>query len=427
VGGGLLLAVGIVLLGVRGTAPDWLSMQVAYAVSFTGLSLCITSLRLEAGHSPGPLQWACCATALALTLATEPVGPLPRQPVTSGISTVMTAGLALASWSLARSRPSRSARLMAVLYGVTAAVLLLRTLRAVFWGPAGDSDGLLVASLIATLASAITANVGYVGMALDSSRRQEEQQREAMQALHARQLELEAATRARDMVAAERTRTTRMLAHEVRQPLHNAAVALQSAIGTLRRSQDPTEAARAIEQAQAVIRRVGATLDNTVAATTLLSGEGRLQSVDADLKMLVDLCLGDLPPEAKPRVRVDYLADARSAQLEPTLVRLALRNLLTNATLYAPPHTTVALRILDSDDPLAVVFEVTDEGPGIPESLRDRIFEQDVRGEHPTVPGYGLGLHVVQRVAKLHGGRIEWRPNQPQGSVFRLTLPQGGP
>ena len=41
--------------------------------------------------------------------------------------------------------------------------------------------------------------------------------------------------------------------------------------------------------------------------------------------------------------------------------------------------------------------------------------------------GTGLGLAVVRRLADLHGGSIEWRPNQPQGSVFRLVLPQGDP
>ncbi len=57
--------------------------------------------------------------------------------------------------------------------------------------------------------------------------------------------------------------------------------------------------------------------------------------------------------------------------------------------------------------------------------LRARVFDEGVRGEQPTVPGHGLGLHVVKRVAQLHGGRIDYAPNTPQGSVFRLTLPQG--
>jgi signal transduction histidine kinase len=143
--------------------------------------------------------------------------------------------------------------------------------------------------------------------------------------------------------------------------------------------------------------------------------------------VLIDLCLGDLPPESRARIRVDYRADARSAQLEPTLMRLALRNLLANATLYAPRDTPVDLRVLDSDQPLALVIEVADQGPGIQADLRERIFDEGVRGEQTTVPGYGLGLHVVKRVARLHGGRIDWRPNEPHGSIFRLTLPQGDP
>jgi len=426
-GGGLLLAAGFVLLGLRGRAPDPLSMQLAYALSFTAMALCVAALRMEAALQPGTGLWVATAIAVALTVATHPMGPLPRQPVTTALSALLCGWLAWASWTLASRRRSRSAWLMAVLYALTTAVLAIRAAQAIFWAPASDADALFLASLVATLASAITANIGYVGMALDQARAQEVQQRAALQALHDNQVAMETAARAREVVANERARTTRLLAHEVRQPLHNAAVALQSALGTLGRSQDPAEASRAIEQAQGVIRRVSATLDNTVAATALLSGEGRLSTVDTDLQVLIDLCLGDLLPEARPRVQVAYRADARSARLEPTLVRLALRNLLTNATLYAPADTPVVLSVLDSDEPLALVLEVADQGPGIPDELHDRIFDEGVRGEQSTVPGYGLGLHVVKRVARLHGGRIDWRPNEPCGSVFRLTLPQGDP
>jgi signal transduction histidine kinase len=426
-GGGLLLAVGFVLLGLRGHVPGTISMQVAYVLSFVGLALCVAALRVEAGRRPGAGHWLVAAVAVALTMATLPLGPLPRQPVTSSLSAMMSGWLAWSAWALWRSRASRSARLMTVLYVVSTAVLGVRAAQSSFSAPASDSDPLFIASLVVTLASVIAANIGYVGMALDQARARELQQRAALQALHDSQVAMETAARAREMVANERARTTRLLAHEVRQPLHNAAVALQSAVGTLGRSLDPAEASRAIEQAQGVIRRVSATLDNTVAATALLNGEGRLSTVDADLQVLIDLCLGDLPPEARPRVQVAYRADARSARLEPTLVRLALRNLLTNATLYAPPGSPVELRVLDSDEPLALVLEVADQGPGIPDELHDRIFDEGVRGEQSTVPGYGLGLHVVKRVARLHGGRIDWRPNDPRGSVFRLTLPQGDP
>jgi signal transduction histidine kinase len=319
---------------------------------------------------------------------------------------------------------------MALLFVLMSLGLIIRGLSYLFGlntTAAFTPDPLFLLTLFLTLFAAVAGNIGFMGLALDQARATAREQRAALQALRDNQMALDGAARTREAVASERARTTRLLAHEVRQPLHNAAVALQSAVGTLSRSREPAEAARAIEQAQSVIRRVSATLDNTVAATALLTSEGRISTADADLQVLIDLCLGDLPPEARPRVQVDYRADARSVRLEPTLARLAVRNLLANATLYTPADSPVILRVLDSDDPLALVIEVIDEGPGIPDALRERIFDEGVRGQQATVPGYGLGLHVVKRVAKLHGGRIEWAPNQPKGSIFRLTLPQGDP
>ena len=84
----------------------------------------------------------------------------------------------------------------------------------------------------------------------------------------------------------------------------------------------------------------------------------------------------------------------------------------------------MVLRVVDSDEPLALVFEVTDLGPGIAADLQPRLFERGARGSH-GLPGHGIGLHVVRRVMELHGGSVDVRPNTPRGSVFRLWLPQG--
>lgn len=429
---GLLFAAGMILYGLRGRAPDLLTVYVANASALLAGTLQVLVLRREAQRwAPVlPLLGACAAAVGALAIADQTLGEPVRQALANLLLGLFALAQSLSAWQLGRARRSRSARMMALLYGLMGLALLARfAMRAsgLAAGPIFQPDLLFVATVVLSLFAAMAANVGFLGLALDQARALELQQRAALQALHDNQVAMETAARAREVVANERARTTRLLAHEVRQPLHNAAVALQSAVGTLGRSHDPAEASRAIEQAQGVIRRVSATLDNTVAATALLSGEGRLSTVDTDLQVLIELCLGDLPPEARPRVMVAYRADARSARLEPTLVRLALRNLLANATLYAPPDTPVVLRVLDSDEPLALVLEVADQGPGIPDELHDRIFDEGVRGGQPTVPGYGLGLHVVKRVARLHGGRIDWRPNEPHGSVFRLTLPQGDP
>ncbi|MFO1328408.1 MAG: sensor histidine kinase [Rubrivivax sp.] len=429
--GGLLFAGTLALYGLRGQVDDLFSVWLANTLSYVAGCLQLGVLRHEGGRRPWALLLALyAALASGLTYAAEAMGTIDRQGVVNGLQGLLALYLATAAWRLARERRSRSAGAMALLFLLMGLALMARCvgyLSGLISTPAFRPDPLFLVAVFLTLFAAIAGNLGFVGMALDRARATAREQQAALLALRDQQQAMDAAAQTRRAVAGERERTTQLLAHEVRQPLHNAGVALQAALSTLARSREPAEAARAVEQAQAVIRRVSATLDNTVAATALLTGSARISTADTDLQVLIDLSLADLAPEARPRVHVDYRADARSARLEPTLVRLALRNLLANATLYAPAGTTVQLRVLDSDDPLALVIEVADLGPGIPDDLRERIFDEGVRGQQATVPGYGLGLHVVQQVARLHGGRIEWRANTPHGSVFRLTLPQSDP
>lgn len=428
---GLGFASMLVLFGLRGQVSDLLSVHLANLLGLFGGAAKVAVLRMEREQPPrlGELAGLALLCVAAIALLHE-LDPARRQAAASLLHGLVALGVSRASALLARERQSRSARLMAVLFAVFAAAVLLRGLVLALGPPQAvdfPPDLLLVVTMFSGLVAIVGANIGYVGLALDRAQSTAREQRHALDGLRDRQQQLEVAARTREALSSERARTTRLLAHEVRQPLHNAAVALQSAVATLARGPGAQEAAHAIEQAQAVIRRVSATLDNTVAATTLLAAQGRISTADTDLQVLMQLCLADLPNEARARVELCHLADARSARLEPSLVRLALRNLLVNATLYAGDGSPVQLRVLDSDDPLAVVFEVADQGPGIDPDLRERLFDEGARGPQPTVPGYGLGLHVVKRVARLHGGSVDWRPNQPRGSVFSLVLPQGDP
>lgn len=435
-GGGLIFVFGLVLHGLRTPTLDpsdrlgLPGLFLAQLCTLLPAALHLGALRLEGGRSSGLSRLLpACALGIGLLLFVQlRYGSTARLALDNLVPALFTLALGAAALTLVRRRRSRSAQVLVALYALMSLALLTRFVqRLLAWPglPASPSEPLFIAIVVLLLVATIVSHLAYLGLALDRARDNEQRQRDALQLLHQQQLVQAGVARGREMLASERARTTRLLAHEVRQPLHNAAVSLQRALATLGQADDPQAAAQAIGQAQDVIREVSATLDNTVAATTLLAGQTRANTVDVDLPLLLELSLGDLPPEARQRVHVDYRADARSAQLEPTLLRLALRNLLANATLYTPRHTLVTLRVLDSDEPLALVIEVADQGPGIADELRERVFDEGVRGEQPTVPGHGLGLHVVKRVAQLHGGQIEYSANTPQGSIFRLTLPQG--
>lgn len=223
----------------------------------------------------------------------------------------------------------------------------------------------------------------------------------------------------------ERDEFVRVLAHEVRQPLNNASAALESAAAELAPGarMEPGQAMQRVRRAQGVIRQIVGALDNTLAATALLTSAERIGSHDADVDVLIDLSLADLDAAQRPRVRVERISSTRTASMDSGLMRLALRNVLSNALAYSPAESPVILRVTDSDEPLALVFEVLDTGPGVRDELLPRLFERGVRGNQ-DVPGHGIGLYVVRRVMELHGGTVDLRPNEPTGTVFRLWLPQ---
>lgn len=249
---------------------------------------------------------------------------------------------------------------------------------------------------------------------------------------HAARLVAEQQARALSERVSEREEFVRILAHEVRQPLNNASAALQGARAALvdrhkpaPAESEPSSVVDAVQRAQSVIGQIVASLNNTLAATALLASPDRIECHDTDVDTLIELSLGDLAPQARHRVRIVRHAATRTASMDMGLVRLALRNLLGNALAYSPAETEVVLRVSDSDDPLALVLEVLDQGPGVPPSLRPHLFERGARGDN-GVPGHGLGLFIVQRVMTLHGGMVDLQPNTPHGSIFRLLLPQDG-
>ncbi len=103
---------------------------------------------------------------------------------------------------------------------------------------------------------------------------------------------------------------------------------------------------------------------------------------------------------------------------------MALRNLLTNAVAYSPPHTRVA--IASRTDGTLVEISVTDQGIGIPEDEQSRIFERFYRvdpARSRVTGGTGLGLAIVKHVCANHGGECTVWSVQGEGSTFTLRLP----
>ena len=98
-----------------------------------------------------------------------------------------------------------------------------------------------------------------------------------------------------------------------------------------------------------------------------------------------------------------------------------LEHLVENAVKYAPPDTTITLEWRMADG--AVRIAVSDEGPGIPEEWRERIFEPYARRDTRTARGSGIGLYAARRLAESMGARLWCEPANGHGARFVIALP----
>ncbi len=196
--------------------------------------------------------------------------------------------------------------------------------------------------------------------------------------------------------------------HELRSPLAR----MKMAVSML----DEVSPAQRAELKREIETNVGE-LDALVEEVLLAS---RLDAAEAlDRRDPVDL-LGLAAEEAS---RVDAEVDGPALQVhgDERLLRRALRNLLENARRYGGDEVSVEL--LRSSAGAEV--RVCDRGPGVPEALRERIFEPFYRlpGHAEQAGGVGLGLSLVRQIAQRHSGSVRCESRPGGGSIFVLALP----
>jgi two-component system osmolarity sensor histidine kinase EnvZ len=152
---------------------------------------------------------------------------------------------------------------------------------------------------------------------------------------------------------------------------------------------------------------------------------------DVDLSALTAQVVAASRLEADQSVRIAQQIEP-GVHLEGFEVELsrALANLLTNADRYgrdpADGRLDLLVRLQGSGD--EALLEVADRGPGVAAEQAAQLLRPFVRGDSARggVAGAGLGLAIVERVARLHGGRFTLGPNPPRGLLATLRLPRAG-
>jgi signal transduction histidine kinase len=168
------------------------------------------------------------------------------------------------------------------------------------------------------------------------------------------------------------------------------------------------------------IERLDRLVDSILASVRVVP-EGPATVAPVDLGGLVAEVITSLRP-ILGRHRIEIEASVRLQPLaDPPRLRQILEHLVENAVKYAPPDT--AIRIDWRLDEGSVQLGVSDEGPGIPDEWRERIFEPYARRDTHTARGSGIGLYAAKRLGESMGAHLWCEPALPHGARFVVALP----
>jgi hypothetical protein len=150
-----------------------------------------------------------------------------------------------------------------------------------------------------------------------------------------------------------------------------------------------------------------------------------LSRTSKDLNSIVEIVLKDLTFSARQKniQLVTELAPLYPIQIDLTLITRVVSNLVENAIKYSDEGSVVSIKTWD--DEKWVYTEIADTGPGIPADELENIFEKFYRiknNANYSIKGTGLGLYLVKYFVELHGGTIEVKSTQGEGTTFLVKL-----
>jgi len=215
------------------------------------------------------------------------------------------------------------------------------------------------------------------------------------------------------------------IAHDLRTPLAELRSRLEG-LALVRPSPETTFAE--IDGAVADVDRVIHIFDALLRLAEIDAGMRRSGFVALDLAEVAETAAEFYAPAAELKnIELTFNADGPTpVSGDPVLLAQALSNLIDNALKYAPENGAIEVAVRRRADGAAEIA-VSDNGPGIEESEKAKVVERFYRGDASRgTPGIGLGLSVVQAVAKLHGSTLEFVDRGP-GLCVLLAIPGGEP
>jgi two-component system, OmpR family, sensor histidine kinase CiaH len=204
--------------------------------------------------------------------------------------------------------------------------------------------------------------------------------------------------------------------HELKTPISVARLNLET---MQKYSLDPEKQKRLIRTTLEETSRLNFLTNNILISSQLEGGGYPFSKEELDLSDLLKDCMLDFRNRFPDRIFSEQIETDVDLKGDLLLLQILINNLLENAIKYSPKEGQIAATLKKTDS--VIEFWITDEGPGIPENEKKKVFSKFYRiGSEATrkTKGTGLGLYLCSKIAADHNADISVTDNHPHGSSF---------
>ena len=233
--------------------------------------------------------------------------------------------------------------------------------------------------------------------------------------------EAEAAVRARDVFLG-------IAAHELKTPVTSMRGYAQLILRRLNRDQaiEPQRLRQAMETIDRQAEKLGRLMTQLLDVSRMDAGRFTLDLQSTDLTELVADAIEDLRVRGDGRtLRLTLPDGSLTLTVDPLRIEQVLVNLVDNALKFSPKGSAIDVRLSTGESGAGGArIEVADQGPGVPDADRPRLFERFFQAHGEGFQGgMGIGLYLSKEIVERHGGRVEAHFPVEGGSRFVIVLP----
>ena len=211
------------------------------------------------------------------------------------------------------------------------------------------------------------------------------------------------------------------ITHELKSPLASIGLIFET---FQKRTLQKEQQQKLLDHGLRETGRLSDLIDNLLLSARLEKSY-QLHLAPTDIHTILRKVIGDIQKRfPKTTINSQFSPEKLIGKFDQTGLHSAFYNLIENAVKYSPEKSEINIQTTCQET--SYTIEVCDQGPGIAEEEKRKIFDQFYRsGQEETryTQGTGIGLFIVHKMVEFHHGKIEVFDNKPKGSIFRITLP----